>query len=283
MINPYFVVFELSILIVFILCFIHALRAGIAAVLQLLAGIGFGLLLELATIRQLDAYRYGHFTVMVLDVPLAIGVAWGCMIYSVRGFTNSLSLPEWARPVLDGLLVLNIDLSLDAIAIRLGMWDWGQGLQAQYFGVPYANFWSWFWVVFSFSTGLRLLTYRPGRVAQWIAPFGARAIGMLGVMLTNALLITFWMPGNLYEITIAGALMSAIVLILVLRPRLIRPPDRLAGQAALILHGAFLGMGLVSGILLQQPFLLAVSLLMLLVSLAIYHGHDLRRLMTRAV
>ena len=96
MINPYFVVFELSILIVFILCFIHALRAGIAAVLQLLAGIGFGLLLELATIRQLDAYRYGHFTVMVLDVPLAIGVAWGCMIYSVRGFTNSLSLPEWA-------------------------------------------------------------------------------------------------------------------------------------------------------------------------------------------
>jgi hypothetical protein len=278
--NPYFVTFELVILFTFVLCLIHAWRAGIAAVLQLVAGVGFGLLLELATIRQLNAYRYGQFTVMVFDVPLVIGVAWGCLIYSVRGYTNALSVPEWTRPVLDALLVLTVDLSMDAIAIRLGMWDWGKGLQFQYFGVPFANFWAWSWVVFSFSAGLRLLTHRPGWVATWLAPWGAMVIGVLGVMFSNEL-ITFWVPRSLYEATVAALFITAIALVLVLRPRLMRPPDPLAGQVALIQHIFFFGMGLVSGILLQQPFLLGVSILMLTTSLIVYHGPELRRLVTK--
>jgi uncharacterized membrane protein len=68
------------------------------------------------------------------------------MIYSVRPYSDATNLPEWARPFLGALLVLSIDLSLDAVAIRLGMGNWGRGLQSQYFGVPYANFWAWFWV-----------------------------------------------------------------------------------------------------------------------------------------
>jgi hypothetical protein len=92
--------------------------------LRLLAGIFFGVLLELATIRQLHAYEYGHFMIMVLDVPLCIGVAWSCILYSVIEFSDAGSLPYWSPPILDGLLALNIDLALDAIAIRLGFWDW---------------------------------------------------------------------------------------------------------------------------------------------------------------
>ena len=147
-INLYFVSFEITIIASFLLCLRHAWRAGGPAVWQLIAGVLFGVLLELATIRQLHAYRYGQFILMIFDVPLAIGLAWGNMIYAVRTFTDATSLPEWARPILDALLVLNLDLAIDVIAIRLGMWDWGQGLQSQYFGVPYANFWAWFWVVF---------------------------------------------------------------------------------------------------------------------------------------
>ena len=158
--NPIFFSFEIIVIIMFALCLRHAWRIGGAAIWQLLAGILFGVLLELATIRQLHAYRYGQFTLMVFDVPLAIGLAWGNMIYAVRTYTDASSLPEWARPILDALLLLNIDLAMDVVAIRLGMWDWGQGLQAQYFGVPFANFWAWFWVVFSFSAGLRLIRRR---------------------------------------------------------------------------------------------------------------------------
>ncbi|MBI4672723.1 MAG: carotenoid biosynthesis protein [Chloroflexi bacterium] len=276
MADPYFFVFELLMLFTFALCLRHAVRAGIAAALQLGAGILFGVLLELATIRQLNAYHYGQFTLMVLDVPLVIGVAWGCMIYSVRGFTNATSLPEWARPVLDALLVLNIDLAIDAVAIRLGMWDWGHGLEWQYLGVPYANFWAWFWVVFSFSAGLRVLVQRPGWIGKYLAPLGAMCIGLGGVLLTNAF-IAFWLPRELYEITIAVVLVGALILILALRPRLMRAPDSLMAQVSFISHGYFLAAGLISTVILQPPFLLVVSIVMFAISLYVYHGKRLWR------
>ena len=110
---------------------------------------------------------------MLGPVPVVIGVAWGTIIYSVRAFSDSTNLPVWARPVLDGLLAINLDLSMDAVAIRLGMWDWGNGLDFQYFGVPYNNFWAWFWVVFSFSLSLRLLSKLPGFWGRWLSPAGA--------------------------------------------------------------------------------------------------------------
>ncbi|MCK4897217.1 MAG: carotenoid biosynthesis protein, partial [Anaerolineales bacterium] len=151
MLNPYFLSLELLVLVLFGLCLRHAWRQGWLKVWELLAGVIYGLLLERATIQQLGAYEYGQFLFMVGELPLAVGVAWGTIIYSVRLFSDASSLPLWLRPVLDGLLALNIDLAMDAVAIRLGMWDWGMGFRNQYFGVPYANFWAWFWVVFSFS------------------------------------------------------------------------------------------------------------------------------------
>ena len=62
---------------------------------------------------------------------------------------------------------------MDAVAIRLGMWDWGLGFTQQYFGVPYVNFWAWFWVVFSFSLGLRLLGHASSQIVRRWAPLGA--------------------------------------------------------------------------------------------------------------
>ncbi len=58
----------------------------------------FGVLLEWATIRQLEAYRYGRFLIMFGEVPIAIGVSWGLIIYSARLFSDTTSLPGWPRP-----------------------------------------------------------------------------------------------------------------------------------------------------------------------------------------
>src|SRR5947199_9956409 len=107
--NLYFIVFELIVAALFVACLRHAARFGPARVWQLLAGVVFGLLLETATIQQLHAYRYGRFLLMVGDVPLMVGVGWGVIIYSARLFSDETNLPEWARPVLDGLLGLNVD------------------------------------------------------------------------------------------------------------------------------------------------------------------------------
>jgi len=145
--SPYFLAFEAMIYLLFIVCFIHAWREGVAVVWRLFAGILFGILLEYVTIQQLQAYSYGRFLIMLGDVPLPIGVAWGCIVYSASLFSEASNLPEWAKPVLDALFALNIDLSMDVIAIRLGFWSWSIDIHSQFFGVPYANFWAWFWVV----------------------------------------------------------------------------------------------------------------------------------------
>jgi len=266
MIDPYFVVFELIMLGLFLLCLRHAARQGPARVWQLLAGVLYGLALEWATIQQLHAYHYGRFLLMLGEVPLMVGVGWGVIIYSVRLFSDATTLPQWARPVLDGLLALNIDLALDVLAIRLGMWDWGLGLRAQYFGVPYANFWAWFWVVFAFSAGLRGLSRPASFAGRWLGPLGAVALGVLDVLAMNSLIATIapaW-----YVPTIAVTLGVALALVLSLRPRFARQPaDPAAFWVPFVCHGYCLAAGLLSGALLRPPVLLLVSGAMLALAL----------------
>jgi len=268
----YFLFFELVVLALFILCLRHAWQQGLQAVYQLLAGVTFGLLLERGTILQLHAYHYGQFTIMLGDVPLAIGVAWGVIIYSVNLFAEASTLPIWLRPVLCGLLALNIDLAMDAIAIRLGMWDWGQGLHFEYFGVPWANFWAWFWVVCSFTLGLRLFSWWPGWVGRWLAPLGAILVGLIVVLGTNALL-AYVVPRDWYPMVVFLTLGWAVLVVLLARPRLS------AGSVSPVAfwvpfgsHFYFLVAGLVSGVILMPSFLLVASLGMF--SLAFYlHRH----------
>jgi hypothetical protein len=280
--NAYFILFELIIYIQFTLCLVHAWKNGTGNVLKLLAGGAFGVMLELATIRQLNAYEYGQFLVMVLDVPLCIGLAWGAIIYAVSEFSDASSLPYWARPMLDGLLALNIDLALDAVAIRLGFWDWGRGLHFEYFGVPFANFWAWFWVVFSFSLGYRLLSYhRKNWIVTWISPLLALVVGLVGVVSTNAL-ITFVVPYEFYMLSVGLVLVSALILVLTLRPRFnLRPVASLAFWVPFLSHAYLLIAGLVSGAIFDPPILLLVSLVMF--ALALYlHWPAVRHLLLRS-
>ncbi|MEN8242786.1 MAG: carotenoid biosynthesis protein, partial [Chloroflexota bacterium] len=224
----------------------------------------------LATIQQLQAYSYGTFVLMLSDVPLAIGFGWGVIMYSANLFSNATNLPEWARPVLDGLLALNIDLAMDAVAIRLEMWDWGMGLHSQFYGVPYANFWAWFWVVVSFSAGVHWLSSRLQGHWRLLAPIGAVLIGLAGVLCTNALIV-FIVPRQLYEITIGLTLGSALLLVLWQRPKFTgHPAAPPAFWVPFGFHAYFLAAGLLSGYILDPPILLAVSLMMFSISLYLH-------------
>ncbi len=78
--NIYFLSFEIVVSILFLLCFVQARKAGLLQVWQLIAGALFGLLLEWATIQQLQAYEYGRFTLMLGEVPVMVGVAWGVIV-----------------------------------------------------------------------------------------------------------------------------------------------------------------------------------------------------------
>lgn len=268
--DPYLLAFELLLYVLLFACVRHASSKGMHVLWQLFAGVLFGVLLEWATIQQLYAYEYGHFLIMFDNVPLAIGVGWGIIIYSARLVSDATTLPSWARPVLDGLLALNIDLAMDAVAIRLGMWQWGIDINAQYFGVPYANFWAWFWVVFSFSFGLRLVTYRDDWVGRWLAPLSGIVFGVV-VGLSANFLVTAIIPDSLYISAIVSVIATALLFIVLLRPSIdSKGISRVAVLVPLGFHLYFLVAGIVSRIFVHMPFLLAVSTLMLLVALYIH-------------
>ncbi|NUQ83499.1 MAG: carotenoid biosynthesis protein [Anaerolineales bacterium] len=268
--SPYFLLFELIIYIQLALCLHHAWKHGAGNLLRLFAGILFGVSLELATIRQLNAYEYGRFLIMILDVPLCIGVAWGCILYSVMQFSDGSNLPYFARPVLDGLLALNIDLALDAVAIRFGFWDWGQGLDFQYFGVPYANFWAWFWVIFFFSLGWRLFARRRDWIGTWVSPLFALVIGLSGVLGTNAL-IAFRIPFEYHNLTAITLMVLAIALVTAYRPKFhLTSIPALTFWIPTLTHLYILVAGLIAGVVLDPPFLLLAGFVMLVVSLCLH-------------
>ena len=269
--NAYFILYEISLYLQLAVCLPHAWKKGKANLLRLGAGILFGVLLELGTLRQLHAYHYGQFLIMILDVPLGIGVAWGCILYSVMDFSDGSSLPYLARPVLDVLLALNIDLALDAVAIRFGFWDWGRGLHFQYFGVPYGNFWAWFWVIFFFSLGYRLLARRADWVGAWLAPLLALSLGLVGVFGTNAF-IAFLIPLDWHWLPVAVLLIAALGVILALRPKLyLNPTPSLTFWVPFITHIYVLIAGLIAGVILNPPFLLLVGLVMMGIALYLHH------------
>ncbi len=264
--NLYFTAFELMVLGLALAAGRHAWRRGPHVLWQLAAGMVFGVLLEWATIRQLAAYEYGRFLLMLGDVPIVIGVSWGLIIYSARLYSDTTTLPEWARPFLDALLALNIDLTMDAIAIRLGMWDWGQGLGFEYFGVPWGNFWAWFWVVFSFSASIRYFTRPHNWFGRWAAPLLAIVIGATAVLGTNALLVFVLGPAGFYPIAVAVVLGGALLLIIGQQPR--RRKTAVSGVVTAVpmaFHLYFLLAGIISGAIFHPPILLLVSLLMALI------------------
>lgn len=278
--NAYFTFFELIIYLQFALCLRHAWKQGTANLLRLLAGVLFGLMLELATLRQLHAYEYGQFLIMVRDVPFCVGVAWSCILYSSMEFSNASSIPFWARPILDGLLALTIDLALDAVAIRLGFWDWGQGQRFQYFGVPYVNFWAWFWVVFSFSLGYRLLAHREDRVVTWLSPLLALIIGLGGIMGANTML-AYGISSEDHRLLVAVTLSLALIFIIRLRPRFYETQTpSLVFWIPFLTHAYVLIAGLISGVIVNPPFLLWMGLGMTAIAFSL-HRPTISHMLTR--
>ena len=161
-----FPLFEFVMYVLFILCVRDAFKRGSQYVAYMIGGLAFGLLLEYIEVISNMGYTYGKFTVMFghapLDIPLCIGVGWSIIMYTSRLFSDSLRLPWWACAAMDALLAINIDLSMDTVAYRLHMWHWnweGTGLNpltAQWFGVPYGNFFGWLMVIFFYSYFSRL-------------------------------------------------------------------------------------------------------------------------------
>jgi hypothetical protein len=273
--NPYFLAFELFVTALFAVCLWSAARQGRFAALELLWMALFGFLLEWLTIKQLSAYYYGPFAVMIDGAPLAVALGWAVIIYASMHFSDRVRLPDTVRPLLDALLALNIDIALDVVAVRLGMWVWvGVGRGEQWFGVPWANFWAWFLVVWSFSMFLRALRpWRAYRVRRWLYAPLAMTLALVALVIASSL---FYLLTDLHAEALASLFVLAASLWIVLSHR----PRLRAGQfgsvivvlVPLAFHLFALFSGALEGIFSREPWLGAIGVAMLVVSLLLHGG-----------
>ena len=136
-------------------------RQGRGEHIELFIAFVYGWLLEIFDMWIFGSYHYGPATWAWLGpVPVYIPLLWATIIHSSMAISDRVGLPAWARPWMDGLLAVLIDLAVDAIAIRVGLWHWKIPLNEGWFGVPAGNLYAWIWVAFWYSFTMRLVRER---------------------------------------------------------------------------------------------------------------------------
>lgn len=268
--EPIFLIFEITAYLLLVFCLRHALARGRA--LELLAGVLYGLLLEIATITQLQGYHYGRFLIMFGEVPLCIGVGWGVILYSAMAISDSWNVLPVQRPFVDALLAWNIDLSMDAVAIRLGFWTWA--FNGRWFGVPLANFFAWYVVVASFSAFIRLLrAWQDRRGLRWIYPFAAIPLSLIVLLTLDRFYLDYaYRPHDVQWFVLGGQLLLSLIALWASR-RWLHPPqgvDWPVASVSLIFHLFYTGALLWAGFYRQTPALLGISLTMFALGLALH-------------
>lgn len=157
-----------------------AYRAGgRQRLVELLSAIPFGVLLEQGDIAIFGSYAYNQlFFLKVGAVPVAIALVWAMVITSSMFMSDAIGIPPRLAPISDATFTILLDLSVDAIAIRQGLWHWNIPLDQGFFGVPAGNFYGWLFVAFGFSAWTRLVRGSAARRPraswlQWLVPFPA--------------------------------------------------------------------------------------------------------------
>lgn len=166
-------VIEVASLGLFGWCWLEARRTDGRLHLELLVAVVYGWLLEVLDMWVFGSYHYGGVTWWWAgDVPVYIPLLWAAILHSSMALSDRTSLPLWARPFLDGLLAVLIDLAIDAIAIRVGLWHWKIPINEGWFGVPAGNLCAWMWVAAWYGGFTRFVRERIERRGEPIWHYG---------------------------------------------------------------------------------------------------------------
>ncbi|MDO9088296.1 MAG: carotenoid biosynthesis protein [Anaerolineaceae bacterium] len=277
MIKAAFVIFEIMTISLFVACFWHAFRQKNNKVLELVFALVFGVFLEWMTIQQLAAYHYGEFFLMLDGAPICIGLGWAVIIYSGMEFVKHLNMPDYARPLLVGLLALNLDLAMDAIAIRLGFWNWVIPLDWQWFGVPWGNFWAWYIVVVSYSGFLYWFRHKQHQKKRnwlgWTYPLFAFLASVVILAVTNYVFANVFAKTELLSaMSMLLIILAGAVILYIVKPQFKNNAsiDPVILSVPLTFHLFFTIFGFAGGFYKQIPILGVVGLSMFALGLGVH-------------
>lgn len=192
--------FELSIVIFFLGLVIYLLQKNEYRKLStLIAGALFGVLLEFLHVYIGGAYGYSREFILQVgnypaNIPIVIGLAWGILLQTSHEISDCYDFPIIIRTLFESIFVVSIDLFLDVVAVRLdgGFWTWKNEVlnlsitSRTFFGVPWGNFYGWFFVIFFMSLSLHLIDKRQAN--DKIVPLTIRVI--LSVILAESFLFS---------------------------------------------------------------------------------------------
>ncbi len=253
---------EVSLVIIFLLTCRHAAQHGRRGVFEVVSAAVYGLLLEEGDILIFDSYFYSDDFVLAIDrVPIAIALAWAVIIYSCMRLSDAFGLSRRVAPFADAIWTIAIDFALDAVAIRMGYWQWTIDLNEGYFGVPAGNFYAWLMVALSFSAVTRWLRARDDSPKwQLTAPVIAYA-GLLLLFIPYIVLALAFFPGEgngLQIFTATALIFAAITVYGIVRTGLPRPSraELWPLAARLSFHAYFLAAIFVYDIHTEAPTLL---------------------------
>ena len=119
------------------------------------------------------AYNSQEFGLVLLGVPLIVPMYWAVFIYLGYSITTSFLVwtnkrkPEMQKNgfavllpliMLDGMIVVAIDIFLDPLMVFHAKWFWPGG--GPYFGIPVGNFVAWFLVTIVTTGIFRVFEWR---------------------------------------------------------------------------------------------------------------------------
>ncbi len=149
---------ELAVYFLGAICLWHAFQKGRVWLSTLLTGMVIGFIIELHIVSTDDpsglhyVYETEGFLGIIGCAPTWLAVGWGCVMYASTWTAQRWPHRWYLRPVVAGLLAVNIDASLDPVAQNLKYWVWHYdgSYKFLYFDVPYDNFIAWFVIVAGF-------------------------------------------------------------------------------------------------------------------------------------
>jgi hypothetical protein len=187
--NPLYLLIEVTASLFFIGAGLAALRRGRLPFLELISAAAFGILLEEGDQLVFETYHYSPDWILTIDrAPVVIGLTWALIIAGAMRLTDALGVRRRYAPFVDAVLAISLDLAVDAIAIRMGLWTWrGIGSTEGWFGVPAGNFYSWLIVILVFSGLTRWLRDAAARrraleLLQLVVPLPAFGLLLAGIL-----------------------------------------------------------------------------------------------------
>jgi uncharacterized membrane protein len=162
-----FIAIEIAMMLLFLLCLAHAVKIydkNKKKLLLLVLAFIYAILFEnfnmLLSKGNEGSYFYNpDFNLWIFNVPLFVALAWATLLYTAMLLSDMLKLKTLAKPFMDALHVIVIDMTLDIVAVRQGLWSWiGYSQNQGWFGVPADNFIGWLLVTFTFSFLFRYIS-----------------------------------------------------------------------------------------------------------------------------